>query len=72
MRKFVITILKDFNFFSNIRKNNIGRWNVKDNSEIKATLANMDCCGDSLCGNPLNYSKNIEKILKEVNTKIDL
>jgi hypothetical protein len=25
----------------------------------------MDCCGDELCGKPVNYSDNITKILKE-------
>lgn len=68
----VIVFFKRVRSFPYIRKNYIGRWNTKDNSDIKATLANMDCCGDSLCGNPANYSKNIEQILKEGKTKIDL
>ena len=51
------------------KMNNLGRWNVKDNSDIKATLANMDCCGDSLCGKPQNYTININKILKESSIK---
>ena len=72
MRKFIIDIFKNVKFLSNSTPNSIGRWNVKDNSAIKATLANMDCCGDSHCGNPENYSKNIQEILKEDDTKIDL
>lgn len=51
--------------FNNTPKSNIGRWNTNDNHAIKATLANMDCCGDELCGKPVNYSDNITKILKE-------
>lgn len=51
------------------KMNDLGRWNVKDNSDIKATLANMDCCGDSLCGKPQNYTININKILKESSIK---
>ena len=72
MNRVVTEFLKNVKFFSNNGSNCIGRWNLKDNSAIKATLANMDCCGDSLCGNPENYSKNIEKILKEDKPKIDL
>lgn len=65
-------ILYKFLSSKNIIYNNttrviLGRWNTKDNKDIKATLANMDCCGDNLCGDPLNYSKNIEKILKANN-----
>ena len=37
----------------------LGRWNLKDNEEIKSNFANMDCCGDSLCGIPDNYSKTL-------------
>ena len=62
--------IKDYsnpNYFSKIT--NLGRWNIKDNSNIKATLANMDCCGDSLCGKPSNYTANIDKILKEDSVK---
>ena len=28
----------------------LGRWNLKNNQNISATLANMDSCGDRLCG----------------------
>lgn len=69
MHRVIIEFFKNVKFFSNNSHNCIGRWNLKDNSAIKATLANMDCCGDSLCGKPENYSKNIKEILKEVDTK---
>ena len=67
-----MTFSKNIKSISSSTTNSIGRWNLKDNSAIKATLANMDCCGDYHCGNPENYSKNIEEILKEGDTKIDL
>jgi len=60
----IINFIKNIKIFSYTNTSNIGRWNVKDNSAIKEVLANMDCCGDRLCGKPINYSKNIEKILK--------
>lgn len=46
----------------------LGRWgNSCDKSNnIKNFLANHDCCGDNLCGNPLYVKKLIEK---EVNFK---
>ena len=28
----------------------LGRWNRHDNVDIKASLANIDSCGDRLCG----------------------
>lgn len=43
----------------------LGRWNLKDNEDIKGNFANMDSCGDSLCGIPDNYSKFTTTILGE-------
>lgn len=57
-------------FFQEIRKNFsterslLGRWNLQDNTEIKAALANMDCCGDALCGSPEEYKKSVESIIE--------
>ena len=47
----------------------MGRLDIKYNKEIKAILLNIDCCGDSLCGKPKNYSNNISKILKRTSCK---
>tara|TARA_B100000123_G_scaffold221319_1_gene169821 strand:+ start:506 stop:724 length:219 start_codon:yes stop_codon:yes gene_type:complete len=41
----------------------LGRWNLKDSEEIKGELANMDCCGDDLCGTPLKYNEKITNII---------
>ena len=58
-------ILK-FKTIKNIKMDNaLGRWNLKDNREIKAALANMDCCGDDLCGKPQEYKQTINVILKK-------
>ena len=41
-------------------KKPVGRWIVNDDVEkahIRATFANMDSCGDSLCGTPSEFSK---------------
>ena len=68
--KNIITKFKNFIIFDS--RVATGRWNINDNKAIKETLANMDSCGDNLCGNPVNYNKIIRKILKEGKAKIDL
>ena len=47
----------------------LGRWSTNNNrgSIIKSVLANHDCCGDRLCGNPLNVKEQIDKIVLEKN-----
>lgn len=45
----------------------LGRWNLKDSGDIKGSLANMDCCGDNLCGSPEKYSETVNTILKKSN-----
>jgi hypothetical protein len=42
----------------------LGRW-ATDNSQksvIKSILANHDCCGDRLCGDPLNVKEQVDKV----------
>ena len=52
------------------RSNNtklLGRWQIDDNrSEIRAQMANVDSCGDSLCGNPEMLKNSIIEIDKKV------
>lgn len=43
----------------------LGRWNLKDREDIKGSLANMDCCGDNLCGSPEKYKEKVNEILGE-------
>lgn len=58
--------------FNNESKYLLGRWHLDNNSDIKCTLANMDSCGDALCGTPAEYkevlnkmrNKNYSKVLK--------
>jgi hypothetical protein len=59
----IINFIKNIKIFSHTHTTNYGRWNIKDNSAIKEVLANMDGLGDQLCGKPINYSKNIEKLI---------
>ena len=58
-------------FISRIFKQEVrplGRWQVNDkNALLRASYANMDSCGDSLCGTPAKYNevaKNFEKTKK--------
>lgn len=59
-------------FFKNLTKLNfrktsqplLGRWGL-GNSEIKSDLANHDCCGDKLCGDPTLTKVYISKIINK-------
>lgn len=42
----------------------LGRWSVNDNSDIKAALANIDSCGDKLCGDVKSSKEVIDKYSK--------
>lgn len=39
----------------------LGRWNLVNNQNITSVLANMDSCGDKLCGNTETMRKAIDK-----------
>tara|TARA_B100000963_G_C22631981_1_gene675407 strand:- start:1 stop:198 length:198 start_codon:yes stop_codon:yes gene_type:complete len=45
----------------------LGRWNLKNNQDIGGTLANMDSCGDRLCGDINVVKKAIQKYVKKKN-----
>ena len=45
----------------------LGRWNTMDNIDIKSALANIDSCGDKLCGDALATKKAIDKYQKPLN-----
>lgn len=45
--------------------NPMGRWNPIDNPNLKADYANIDSCGDRLCGYPNYFKKNKTKINNE-------
>ena len=45
----------------------LGRWQIDDNrSEIRAALANVDSCGDSLCGDPTALKTAILEIDQKI------
>jgi hypothetical protein len=46
-----------------------GRWNRHDNVDIKATLANIDSCGDRLCGDVAATKAAIETYHKRPQAK---
>ena len=63
-------IIKEFLKIRSYKLDNaLGRWNLKDNREIKAALANMDCCGDNYCGTPSSYKDSINEILSSNKAK---
>ena len=73
MMKHIVKIPKHITRFFTLKNDmsNLGRWNLNHNSDIKANLANMDCCGDSLCGNPHTFTNSINDILnkKDISNK---
>ena len=48
----------------------LGRWGTVDNADIKSALANIDCCGDKLCGDPRTSKQAIDMYAK-VKSHID-
>lgn len=59
------TISKFTSLFAAAPRPKLGRWNLEDNQQIKEALANMDSCGDSLCGTPKTYKITINTILNK-------
>jgi len=59
--KLIKTLL---NFGKKQKVQQLGRWNL-DKSNIKSLMANIDSCGDTMCGDPKYYKQNIDKIIKE-------
>jgi len=49
----------------------LGRWstNNKEDVTIRSILANHDCCGGRLCGNPLTVKEHIDNLLSEKKPK---
>ena len=59
-----------YNLLTNRPRNNInnllGRWNLKNNQNILSALANLDSCGDKLCGN----TETTKQIINKYSNKI--
>ncbi|OUU62279.1 MAG: hypothetical protein CBC22_04750 [Alphaproteobacteria bacterium TMED62] len=47
----------------------LGRWNTMDNIDIKSALANIDSCGDKLCGDVRATKAAIDKYQKPIEKK---
>ena len=52
-------------FFKKEQVRQLGRWNY-EKSNIKSLLANIDSCGDTMCGDPLAYKQEMDKEIKEL------
>lgn len=48
----------------------LGRWNLRNNQDITGTLANMDSCGDRLCGDIRKVREGIEKYIGKNGSRI--
>ena len=47
----------------------LGRWNTVDNIDIKSALANIDSCGEKLCGDVRATKAAIDKYQKPIEKK---
>jgi len=65
MKRYTSLIRKTLSLFKHEDKTVLGRWSIKDNKDIKQSLANMDSCGDSLCGTPSKYTDAINNVLNK-------
>lgn len=58
-----------------IHQPSLGRWKLNDNVKRKIDLANIDNCGDRLCGIPINknlknnYDMSFNGIIKDYNRR---
>ena len=57
--RFIVTAARSM--FAPLERVKLGRWNRCDNVDIKATLANIDSCGDRLCGDVIETQAVIER-----------
>lgn len=48
----------------------LGRWNRHDNIDIKTTLANIDSCGDRLCGDVRETRAVIRKFHRDTASRV--
>ena len=56
LTRIIMKIIKD------TPKKPVGRWRLNDGDAfLRANLANMDCCGDNICGDPKKFNQVINK-----------
>ena len=55
--KKVIDLLQRLNFLKPSPPQHLGRWRLDNKNYIKTDYANMDSCGDILCGKPDHFKK---------------
>ena len=64
-----IPILRYFSTKNIIPQQQLGRWRLNDNIQRKIDLANIDNCGDRLCGIPI--SKELKQTIDEYDERWD-
>lgn len=64
-----IPILRYFSTKNIIPEQKLGRWRLNDNIQRKIDLANIDNCGDRLCGIPI--SKELKQTIDEYDERWD-
>ena len=70
--EFIVRTLPFLRYFSTksiIPHQHLGRWRLNDNIQRKIDLANIDNCGDRLCGIPI--SKELKDTIKHFDERWD-
>ena len=48
----------------NVNRNGVGRWDLRNNSDITNIFANYDHCGASICKDPKEITKDVDDVCK--------
>jgi len=74
IREMIIRTVPFLRYFSKKTiPHQLGRWKINDNIQRKIDLANIDNCGDRLCGIPINeeLKKSIDKRYTNIQVMVD-
>ena len=63
MNRFGFSMKSLFPIYTSYSKPTLGRWKLNDNISKKIDLANIDNCGDRICGDILNSYKHQQPII---------
>jgi len=55
MIKHFVKIFRNLPIFKDNTPRHLGRWRLDDKQYLKVDYANMDSCGDILCGKPDHF-----------------
>ena len=57
MLKTITNFILNSQLFKKPMPHHLGRWNLNNKKYLKVDYANMDSCGDTICGKPDHFKK---------------